>query len=235
MRLDQAVDDTLFPDICIQKNRMIAVSAGRRRIQDIDDYYKAGRRRLTAALAARGIADPNPFDSLWDWYHKWKADLGSYSERQLFVNELFEPLISTLLNVSASPVPEREPTGWTRVDRAVTKARQRLESAQHEEDYQTVGLLCRELLISLGQAVFDPSVHQSPDGVVPSATDAGRMIEAFVVQAAPGGSNEYVRKHARASLQLAVELQHRRTADFRAASLCLEATVSAIPGWHGCS
>lgn len=82
------------------------------------------------------------------------------------------------------------------------------------------------MLISLGQAVYDPAVHASPDGVSPSTTDAGRMIEAFFAQAASGGSNENVRRHAKAALQLAVELQHRRTADFRAAALCLEATSS---------
>jgi hypothetical protein len=225
-RLVGDVENTLFADICIQRNQMVAVSTGRGRIQDFDDYYKARRRRITAGLAARGIDDTNPFDSLWDWYHKWKADLGSYSERRRYINDLFESVTSRVLAVPIVAVPEREPTGWLRVDRAATKARQRLESARHEEDYQTVGLLCREVLISVGQAVFDPSVHQAPDGVAPSATDAARMIEAFVVQAAAGGSNENVRRHTRASLQLAVELQHRRTADFRAAALCLEASSS---------
>ena len=43
-----------------------------------------------------------------------------------------------------------------------------------------------------------------------------------------GGSNEVVRRHARASVDLAVELQHRRTATFREAALCAEATTSVI-------
>ena len=44
-----------------------------------------------------------------------------------------------------------EPTGWTRVDRNVTEVRKRLETATMEEQFQAVGLLCRETLISLAQ------------------------------------------------------------------------------------
>lgn len=54
------------------------------------------------------------------------------------------------------------------------------------------------------------------------------MIEAFFMEAASGSSNETVRKYAKSSLQLAVELQHRRSADYRVASLCLEATSSVV-------
>ena len=214
-RLEQQLDDDLYPEVCIQRNHTVAVATGRGRIQDFDDYYKARRRRIAEGLAARGIDDPNPFASLWDWYRKWKSDLGSYSERRRYISNLYSPVISRLVEKPEVPVPAREPTGWDRVDRAIDKARRRLDTARHEEDHQTVGLLCREVLISLGQAVYDPTVHAPTDGIAPSETDAGRMIEAFFVQAAPGGSNENVRKHAKAALQLAVALQHKRTADFR--------------------
>jgi hypothetical protein len=210
-RVEQEVEDALYPELCIQRNVMVAVATGRGRIQDLDDYYRARRRRIGGALKARGLDDPNPFNSLWDWYQKWKSEFGTYSERRRYIDDLYKPLVSKLLQMPEAPVPAREPTGWERVDRAVAKARHRIDSARHEEDYQTVGLLCREILISLGQAVYDPALHESPDGVVPSATDAGRMIEAFLGHAAQGGSNENVRKHAKAALQLTVELQHKRT------------------------
>ncbi|MDZ4853772.1 MAG: hypothetical protein SGJ26_02740 [Nitrospirota bacterium] len=224
--IDSEVEDSLYAEILIHRNQLVAVSTGKGRIQDLDDYYKARHRRIATALAARGIDNPNPFESLWDWYHKWKALFGSYSERRRFINDMYEPLIARIINAPEPAVPAREPTGWERVDRAIEKARSRMESAKHEEDYQTVGLLCREVFISLGQAVYDPTVHVSPDGVIPSATDANRMIEAFFAQAIPGDSNENVRRYAKAALQLAIELQHRRTADFRAATLCIEATSS---------
>lgn len=66
------------------------------------------------------------------------------------------------------------------------------------------------------------------DGVVPSKTDAKRMIEAFIAVELAGGANDGARDHARAALKLAVALQHDRTADFRTAALCAEATASVV-------
>jgi hypothetical protein len=122
--------------------------------------------------------------------------------------------------------PARGPTGWKRVDRALEKAHAQLLESRYEEDYQAVGHLCREIIISLGQAVYDPAIHKSPDGVEPSETDGGRRIEAFLETTVAGGSNESMRKYVRAALALTVQLQHKRTAHFRAAALCLEATSS---------
>lgn len=53
-----------------------------------------------------------------------------------------------------------EPTGWRKVDRQLQEVRTRLATAKTEEQFQAVGLLCREVMISVGQAVFDPA-HQS--------------------------------------------------------------------------
>lgn len=121
-----------------------------------------------------------------------------------------------------------DPTGWQKVDRQIQEVRFRLDTAEAEEQFQTVGLLCRETLISVAQEVFDPITHKSPDGTVPSNTDAKRMIEAFIEKELGGASNEEVRAHARAALRLALALQHKRDADFKTAALCAEATFSVI-------
>jgi hypothetical protein len=120
------------------------------------------------------------------------------------------------------------PTGWARVDRGVDAIRSRLETAKNEEEFQTVGLLCRETLISLAQAVYEPSKHKPADGIEPSETDAKRMLEGYFSAELRGNNNETVRKHARASLDLANELQHRRTADFTQAALCAEASRTVV-------
>ena len=121
-----------------------------------------------------------------------------------------------------------EPTGWEKVDRQLQEAELRLEGAHTEENFQAVGLLCRESLISVAQEVFDPSRHATVDGVSPSKTDARRMLEAFFESELGGSSNEEARAQAKAALKLAVALQHRRTADFRMAALCCEATISVV-------
>jgi hypothetical protein len=74
--------------------------------------------------------------------------------------------------------------------------------------------------------VYDAERHPAIDDTQPSNTDAVRMLAAFIAAELKGASNETVRAHAKASLKLAVELQHRRTADYQLAALCLEATSS---------
>ena len=220
--------EQLLPEVINQRSLMIAVARGEKRIDNENDYYRARRRRITDGLRALGIDDPNPHGDLWDWYQKWKADFPSYADRMHYVNTMYEQVVDRLIEMPLPAVPLREPTGWDRVDRTLDNAQDRLSLAKHEEDFQGVGLLCREVIISLGQAVFDPEIHESPDGVVPSATDGNRMIGAFITTVAAGGSNEDLRRHARAALQLAVSLQHKRTADFRSAALCLEASSSVV-------
>ncbi len=78
------------------------------------------------------------------------------------------------------------------------------------------------------QVVYDSSRHTTSDGVTPSETDAYRMLEAYVSGELAGGANERVRRHPKAALDLANELQHRRTADYRLAALCVAATTSVI-------
>ena len=71
-----------------------------------------------------------------------------------------------------------------------------------------------------------PKVHESLDGVQPSDTDANRMLQAYIAHVFTGESNKEVRTHTKASLGLAVHLQHRRTATRLLAAQCVEATAS---------
>jgi hypothetical protein len=116
--------------------------------------------------------------------------------------------------------------GWPRVDRALHRMFDTLDAAIHEEDFQAVGLYAREVVISVAQAVYDPTVHRTSDGTVPSSTDAKRMLEAFLGHVAGGQSNEVTRRYSRACVDLAVEVQHRRTASYRSAALCSESARS---------
>ena len=218
----------LLGEIICQKNMMVDVATGGERINNVNDYYRARRIRITNGLSVYGFENPNPHDDLWDWYHKWSSDFSSYAERRSYINELISPIINQLISNQVEVIPHREPTGWDRVDRVIKSANERLEIAHNEEDYQAIGLLCREILISLGQAVYDPNIHESPDGVELSKTDAKRQLLAFIGYTVPGKSNETIRRHAKASLSLALDLQHRRTANFRLAAMCLEATSSTV-------
>jgi hypothetical protein len=224
-------DEELVAVLEKQRAVMVAVATGGPRIDDVKFEYKQTYALAASELAKRGIRNPNPYADLWEWYGRWSSgDLPSWQSRRQFLGEMFNPTIVTLRNRAiGQPLDAvEEPTGWPKVDRTVGEIRKRLAEAQNEEHFQAVGLLCRETLISLSQAVYDKGRHPSLDGVQPSETDAKRMLDAYLAVELPGAVNEVARRHARASVDLAVELQHRRTATFRQAALCAEATTSVI-------
>jgi hypothetical protein len=223
-------DAELISELNKLRTLMIDVATGRERIDDVNSKYQEIKASVGKALSSRQIEDTNPYQDLWQWYKKWKADFPTYQQRRDFVAELLDPLLTEIQQprTSRNTILEDSPTGWNRVDRGVDKCRHQLSFAQEEEDFQQVGLLCREILISLAQAVYDPTLHESLDGTEPSPTDAKRMLESFIEHELEGKSNYAARRHAKASLDLANELQHRRTAAFRLAALCAEATTSVV-------
>lgn len=221
----------LIQQVELQKSLMISVSTGGPRIQTVDDEYKERKLEIASSLHDLRIEDPNPYPDLWSWYGKWSdGSLPTYQSRRQYISTLYQPLIDSLLHRlrQGEPQPLREPTGWERVDRSVDKIVNQLAKAENEEDFQAVGLLCREALISIAQAVYDPIDNPSLDGVEISETDAKRMLESYLATKLSGKSNEVHRKFAKTAYQLAVVLQHKRTASFRDAALCAEATRSII-------
>jgi hypothetical protein len=117
---------------------------------------------------------------------------------------------------------------WERAERNLDQAHEQLKQADTEEEFQAVGLLCREAMITLAQAVFDPNLHTASDNISPSHTDAKRMLEAYLQHELEDSSYAATRKFARSALDLANDLQHKRTATFRDAALCVEATTAVV-------
>jgi hypothetical protein len=222
--------ETLLSEIQAQKALMTAVATGGPRMADVDDEYKTRRAQISAALAEVGLSDPVPFDSLWDWHAHWSKELDSYRSRREYLSKLFAPLIASVRGKPGTPAPPlfTPTTGWTAVDDGQLQLRALLGRARLVTQFQSVGLHCRELLITLGQTVYDSTRHPAADGQAVSATDAKRMLEAYISAELRGSSNEELRRHARAAFDLANALQHRRTATFRDAALCAEATASII-------
>ena len=214
------------------KRIMIAVSTGAQRIQEVEYEYQTLKSFLDAGFKERKIENLLPFSGLWDWYSRWSdGSLPSYRSRREYIATLFAPLIAQLeSDDDADPLNPifTEPTGWERVDRTLQEIKARIVQASTEEQYQAIGLLCRETLISLGQFVYNKEIHTTSDGVIPSKTDAKRMLEAYFNFELQGTSNEHVRKHAKASLDLANDLTHRRTADYKLTALCAEATNATV-------
>ena len=223
-------NEELLREIELQRALMIAVATGGERIETVNSDYSARRSTIRTELSARGLSDPNPFADLWSWYGKWHGgDLPTYQSRRVFISELYQPLIDQIHDRAVRGARVfAEPTGWAKVDRDLDEMRQRLERAQNETQFQSVGHLCREIIITLAQGVFDPNRHQLPDVMQISPTDAKRMLEAYISTELAGSSHEALRRHAKAALDVSNDLQHRRTARFREAALCAEATSSVV-------
>lgn len=179
----------LLAELLIHRAMMVSVATGGGSIQDVNDYYRARDARIRERMPT-DIQYNNPHEDLWAWYHYWKKNFGTWAERRQYANKLFGPAMEALAKRSSVPFPQREASGWERVDRALSKARALLGLASAEEDFQQIGLLCREVLISLGQAVYDPLLHSSPDGIEPSETDANRMIGAYIAFAFGGAATK---------------------------------------------
>ena len=216
-------------EIETEKSMLISVATGGARIQEVNDSYKEKRSRLHEKLEKAGLDDPNQFNDLWEWYGRWsQGDLPSYASRRSFVSELYKETIDIIEKSVSTMLSENyEPTGWERVDRTVYEMKHRLSIANTEEQFQAIGMLGREALITIAQQVYNKDIHPTDDGVVPSDTDSKRMLDAFLNYSLSGSSNERQRKFANASVDLANQLTHDRMADRSDAELCLT-SVTAV-------
>jgi hypothetical protein len=222
--------DKLLKEIEFLKTTMISVSTGGQRIQEINDEYKQAYQNVRKALQRLNLQNPNPFKDLWDWYGKWSSNFSTYRERRAYIREMFSNLIQAL---EENAEPEMisvtiDLTGWERIERSIQEIKARQSEASKEEQFQVIGLLCRETIITLAQSVYVPEKHPILDGAKVSKTDAKRMLEAYITIELAGSSNEKLRKYVKTTLDLTNELTHKRTATKRDATLCSVATLALI-------
>ena len=115
---------------------------------------------------------------------------------------------------------------WMKVDRNLHSVRTRLQTSDNEEDFQTVGLLCRETIVSLGRAMlvleFKGSLPET------SGTDAKEILSAYFDKELPGSGNKALRSFAKSCLVLANDVAHRPNASYLHSELCTEACVRAF-------
>lgn len=222
--------ENLLKDIEFLKNTMISVSTGGQRIQEINDEYKKKFLLVNKTLQKLNLQNPNLFNDLWGWYGKWSSEFPTYQERRTFIRELYTSL-QQILEENEEPeliAVTVDLTGWERIERSLAQITIKHKEAVSEEQFQIVGLLCRETIINLAQAVFNSEKHPSLDGTLISKTDAKRMLESYIAVELAGSSNEKLRKYAKSTLDLANELTHKRTATKKDSSLCSVATISLI-------
>lgn len=210
------------------KNIMILVATGGPKIQDMDEEYKTNYVILDEWFSLLKMVNPNIYGGLWEWYGRWKQDdLSTYASRRTFITEMYQGVIDVISKSDEKDTPQYELTGWDRVDRSLFEMKQRIVVATNEEQFQAIGMLGRETIITVAQQVYNSDIHKTQDGIEPSETDAKRMLEAFLCSELQGASNERTRKFAKAAVDMANHLTHDRTATKRDALMCLT-SVNAV-------
>lgn len=125
------------------------------------------------------------------------------------------------------PMPP-EPTQWEKVDTQVAAMRASLIRARSEAEYQTVGHLGREVMISLAQAVIEPADAIGEDGKTPSDTDAARLLDAYIGHVLPGRGNEELRSAVRRAVKATSAVLHDRKATPQDAALIAELVSGSV-------
>ena len=224
--------EQLKQNIETMMNIMISVATGGNRIQDEDERYKKLQVQTVSDCKNLNLTYNNTFSSLWDWYGKWSTSFSKYQERRVFIRELFAPTLAYFEeNENTNDIETFvQLDDWERIKRTVIKIKRESNSAKDEEDFQTVGLLCREVIISLAQTVYNPLLHGRTDdkGVTIGNTDANRMIGNYINVKLSGSSNEELRVYAKSTNKLAQRLTHERNATKKDMLLTVASTLALI-------
>lgn len=206
---------------------MTDVATHAEQIDDVQAHYLTTRRKVARLCRRFGFEDPNPFDDLWEWYAYWKENLDTWQSRRDYIRKLYKPLLKAVNQHGdihlGSNLPGQSVEGWEQVDSQLELLTFRLATCSNSEDAQSVGLLCRDLMISLAEAAYDPAIH----GEVSTGSGVDRL-NAVVDHHAPGGSNEDLRRLAKATITYANTVQHRRDGELAEAAVVAEATVACV-------
>lgn len=214
------------------RNIMISVATNGSLIKDEECRYKNLQTGIIKECKKLNLTYNNFYMSLWDWRGKWQADFPKYQERRDYINELFAQTLSYFDEAESPQNMETfvELNEWERIERTVAKIKQDSNTAKNEEDFQTIGLLCRDVIISLAQAVYDPLKHGNTDekGMIIGHSDAVRMLTNYISFSLKGKHREEARAYAKAINDLANQLTHKRSATKKDMLLTMSATIALI-------
>lgn len=207
---------------------------------DIDqDQSVVVVRALKATLTRLGITSFSPpfrdFDTFYKhWRRAGAVGTGGWQARRDIVDEYFDPLhaildereagsISSTLAVAISP---RSVTGWPRVDEEISELRRHFESASSQQDFSNIGNDCVAILEALSATVYEHDKHRVSDEPEPPVASTKTRLDRFIEVDLPGAPNAELSKLARASIEFAQAVKHRRATVSRAeAGIAADATI----------
>lgn len=180
-------------------------------------------RGLKTVLSRLGVTtfDP-PFRDFATFYKHWRrigaSGSGGWQARRDILDEHFDPLhalldereAGSITSTLATAISPRKVTGWPRVDEEVAELRRHFESASTQQDYSNVGNDCVAILEALSATVYVHDRHQRGDETEPPVASTKARLERFVEVELVGSDNAELRKLARAAIEFAQAVKHRR-------------------------
>jgi len=196
------------------------------------ERYRDNREELEEGLAVHGIPSPFPWEDIVQWRGAYQRISSTYKGRREHVEALAAPVREQLERLAAGAAPsDSGPASpdWPELESRITELRQELTSSPTLDVYQDVGRRAREILIELGQLVYQPEML--PVGKeTPQKANAKARLD-YAAGALMGGSGS-VRKDWRRLVEAAWDLQqsltHSGSADFVSAFAAVQATMLLV-------
>lgn len=192
---------------------------------------------LTRVLQRLGIADFSlPFRDFDGFRSYWLRNdgHGSWQARRDILNDLFNPLheqlerreAATLEWTLASGISPHPVVGWPRVDEEISEMRRHFNMASTQQDYSNIGNDCIAVLEALSAVVYDHARHGSAGTEEPPVASTKARFDRYIEVELVGPENAHLRKVARASVELAQAVKHRReTATRTEAGIAADAVI----------
>lgn len=220
----------LIKEIYFLRDTLILVSTGKQKIQDIKDEYSKIYSEVEDKLRSESLPNPNQFKNLWNWYEYYKNNnLPTYESRRQYVFSMYSNLIDSINNISSSLGNDLVVNidDWDRLKRTVVEIKKRFLDSKSEEQFQAIGQLCRDALISLAQMVYIREFEETNSTNI-SKTDAKGMLDYYISKELSGGKLESLRKLVYATNSFANCVTHDRNANQKDTHLCISSTISLI-------
>jgi hypothetical protein len=212
--------------------------------QAIKDYVEWQARGKETVLHAEKVASERVFGreyDVWDVHTDKERWWVVTSPTNLYSQTLMPSLDYTLsfhIGLMARVAAHREPEGTEAeqefllvTTRKMVQASEAFDQADEAEEFQAVGMRCRECLLTEVRELIDGSDIPRGDDA-PKAADFPAWNERIANALAPGGSAEHVRGYLKTTAERAWRLvnwlTHAANANRNDADLALSATSHAI-------
>lgn len=232
------------PPLTIEAISHLVLSQSPHQARDIADYVEGQSRGEESVIHAELVKTEfllTTRHDVWDVHtdkNRWwviTSPTNLYSQASfpsLYYTLSFHIGLMTRVAARERPLLDQDEADLTTVLRKLEQVTETLEQAEEVEDYQGVGLQCREVLVALSRAI---SVTVAIEGEKPKGADFKNWAEAAADVLAAGSSASvtrgFLKDLARRGWDLVSWLTHAGSATYYDATVALMATNACVDAY----